>query len=58
MKAKWIKSSRSDSVGQNCVELAALGNVVGLRDSKNPEGAPLTMAPQAFATLLEALKGR
>ena len=32
----WIKSSRSYSTGA-CVELAPLGDMIALRDSKNPD---------------------
>jgi uncharacterized protein DUF397 len=35
-KLTWIKSSRSISSGA-CVELAADGDVIALRDSKEPE---------------------
>ncbi|HJP80574.1 MAG TPA: DUF397 domain-containing protein [Pseudonocardiaceae bacterium] len=33
--ATWRKSSRSGNGGQDCVELAILPRVVGVRDSKN-----------------------
>ncbi|RAY10873.1 DUF397 domain-containing protein [Actinomadura craniellae] len=51
--AAWRKSSRSQAQTQNCVELARLGEVVGIRDSKNPDGPHLTFAPtvlRAFVT--------
>ncbi|WP_433232584.1 DUF397 domain-containing protein [Actinomadura formosensis] len=41
----WRKSSHSSSQGDECVELANLGTVVAVRDSKDPDG-PNT--PAAF----------
>ncbi|MEV6769495.1 DUF397 domain-containing protein [Nocardia sp. NPDC051030] len=39
--ARWFKSSFSETSGQ-CVEVAFLeGGSVGVRDSKNPQGAVL-----------------
>ncbi|WP_433198508.1 DUF397 domain-containing protein [Nocardia sp. CA-107356] len=42
--AQWFKSSHS-SGGQDCVEVAHLGGMVGVRDSKNPTGAALVFTP-------------
>ncbi|WP_040687814.1 DUF397 domain-containing protein [Nocardia vinacea] len=51
-KAKWFKSSRSES-GAKCVEVAWLDEGrVGVRDSKNPTGPALIFTPgewDAFA---------
>ncbi|WP_280179832.1 DUF397 domain-containing protein [Nocardia cyriacigeorgica] len=39
--ARWFKSSRSDA-SKDCVEVAFLDTgLVGVRDSKNPNGAAL-----------------
>ncbi|MFI6862375.1 DUF397 domain-containing protein [Streptomyces sp. NPDC050421] len=49
----WQKSSYSGSEGGACVEIAAHPAAVHVRDSKNPEGPTLTLAPTtwtAFAT--------
>lgn len=50
-KAQWYKSRRSGP-SRDCVEVAHLdGNMVGVRDSKNP-GFTLTFAPQAWDIFL------
>ncbi|MFJ4917343.1 DUF397 domain-containing protein [Streptomyces sp. NPDC088726] len=45
----WRKSSYSGSEGGACVEVAAHPLAVHVRDSKNPEGPALTLAPIAWA---------
>jgi Domain of unknown function (DUF397) len=52
----WRKSSRSNSQGGACVELADLGAKVGVRDSKTPAAGHLTLTPEAFATFVTRLK--
>lgn len=50
----WRKSSRSGQGGNsNCVELACLGSVIAVRDSKNPTGPALVAD---LAPLLTHLK--
>lgn len=45
----WRKSTRS-SGGDNCVEISFADNgEVGVRDSKNPEGAVLEFTPTEWA---------
>ncbi|WP_438293360.1 DUF397 domain-containing protein [Streptomyces sp. HUAS TT7] len=54
----WIKSSYSDN-GGNCIEVATdltASHSVAVRDSKNPHGPTLLLAPQAFAGLVEFAK--
>ncbi|MFI6521669.1 DUF397 domain-containing protein [Spirillospora sp. NPDC050679] len=51
----WRKSSRS-AEGTNCVEVADLGEVVGLRDSKCPERGHLVIERDALAVLVGRLK--
>ncbi|HZF88713.1 DUF397 domain-containing protein [Streptomyces sp.] len=45
----WRKSSYSSDQGGECVEVADLPTAVAVRDSKNPEGSVLTLAPVAFS---------
>ncbi|WP_024934086.1 MULTISPECIES: DUF397 domain-containing protein [Actinomadura] len=55
----WRKSSRSGSGaggGQECVELAPLGDSIGVRDSKAPDAGHLTLSPESFAQLIAAMK--
>jgi hypothetical protein len=41
---------------RDCVEVASLTGAVGIRDSKNPDGANLSMSGGHFATLLRTVK--
>ncbi|MFI0357478.1 DUF397 domain-containing protein [Actinomadura sp. 9N407] len=52
----WRKSSRSNTQGNECVEVADLGGNVGLRDSKAPEVGHLTIEAAAFAGLVRQVK--
>ncbi|MBU6535766.1 DUF397 domain-containing protein [Streptomyces mayonensis] len=59
MKLEWIKSSYSTSSGPDCVEVATPDEShVLVRDSKNPTGPRLTLAPAAWAAFLERATGR
>ncbi|MBF6148532.1 DUF397 domain-containing protein [Nocardia elegans] len=53
--AKWFKSSRSTAT-RECVEVAFLdGSMVGIRDSKNPNGPALVFTPaewDAFTSIV------
>ncbi|MHC3818099.1 toxin [Streptomyces sp. CB02488] len=49
----WRKSSYSGSEGGECVEVAAHPLAVHVRDSKNPEGPALTVAPTSWAAFTE-----
>ncbi|MFJ1715796.1 DUF397 domain-containing protein [Streptomyces sp. NPDC093108] len=44
----WQKSSHSASKGGACVEVAAHTAAVHVRDSKDPEGPVLTVAPTTW----------
>jgi Domain of unknown function (DUF397). len=54
--ARWRKSSRSNSTGGDCVEVADnLPGVIGVRDSKDPSGPTLTFTPTAWRTFITNL---
>ncbi|GAB3149171.1 hypothetical protein GCM10027290_34920 [Micromonospora sonneratiae] len=54
--AQWRKSSRSNDQGL-CIEVADnLVDVVGLRDSKDPEGPVLAFSPRGWAAFVAATK--
>ncbi len=52
----WRKSTRSDSEGDNCIEVAGLPEVIAVRDSKNPDGPCLTFTRPAFASFARHLR--
>ncbi|MEV3923851.1 DUF397 domain-containing protein [Actinomadura coerulea] len=57
MTGAWRKSSYSGgATDEACVELAALPDGVGVRDSRDPEGGRLTVSGDAFGSLLRRIK--
>ncbi|MFI1723476.1 DUF397 domain-containing protein [Streptomyces sp. NPDC020489] len=48
----WRKSSHSGDEGGDCVEVATESVAVHVRDSKNPSGPRLTVAPSAWAAFV------
>ncbi|WP_329534389.1 DUF397 domain-containing protein [Streptomyces sp. NBC_01450] len=52
--AQWRKSSYSTDTGGSCVEIAETpcANTIAVRDSKNPAGPILTIAPAAFVAFV------
>ncbi|MEU8568264.1 DUF397 domain-containing protein [Streptomyces pathocidini] len=52
---RWRKSSYSEGGSDTCVEVAALPHVVGVRDSKDPDGPVLTFRAGAFAAFVGAV---
>ncbi|MEO3786353.1 DUF397 domain-containing protein [Actinocorallia sp. B10E7] len=54
--AVWRKSTHSGGDSGQCVEVAALPGVVGIRDSKNTHRPALTVSPRAFGRLLHEIK--
>ncbi|MFI9122785.1 DUF397 domain-containing protein [Streptomyces bikiniensis] len=49
---KWRKSSFSGPEGGDCVEVAASLAEIHVRDSKNPAGPRLTLAPTTWTAFL------
>ncbi len=55
--AIWRKSTRSDTGGNSCVEVAKnLPDVVGVRDSKDRSGPALAFPPEAWTAFLDGVK--
>jgi hypothetical protein len=56
-RAHWRKSTRSNGSGA-CVEVAGnLTGIVAIRDSKDPEGPALTVAPAEWSAFTTAIRG-
>lgn len=57
--AVWRKSSRSGPYSDNCVEVAKVATVIGVRDSKDPAGPVLEFSPDRWRVFVrEARLGR
>jgi hypothetical protein len=54
-RAQWKKSTYSGNTG-NCVEVAITESVVGIRDSKDPDGAVIKVRPEAWRAFVEATR--
>jgi hypothetical protein len=55
--ANWRRSLRSQNNGA-CVEVARVGDVIGVRDSKDPDGPILAYTLAEFSAFLDgAAKG-
>ncbi len=54
--AAWRKSSHSQGGGGDCVELAAVSGLVGVRDSKNTAGPNLAFGKKAFRRFAAKVK--
>ncbi|MGW1618450.1 DUF397 domain-containing protein [Streptomyces sp. NPDC002172] len=53
---KWVKSSYSEASANNCVEIAAAGPLIAIRDSKDPLHLPsTTVGRAAWTKFTEAL---
>jgi uncharacterized protein DUF397 len=50
----WQKSSHSAAV--DCVEVASRTGVVAVRDSKDPDGAPLILTPDTWRAFLAGVR--
>ncbi|NEA29613.1 DUF397 domain-containing protein [Actinomadura bangladeshensis] len=54
--AQWRKSSYSGGQSGQCVEVARASGLVGVRDSKDPEGWRIAMERAAFGDLVAKVK--
>jgi hypothetical protein len=52
----WRKSSRSGDTGGACVEVAGVAAVVGVRDSKDPDGPKLVFGSAEWRAFAERAK--
>jgi hypothetical protein len=52
---EWRKSSYSGG-GNDCVEVALIGDGIAVRDSKNPQGGVLRLSGQEWDALLAAAR--
>jgi uncharacterized protein DUF397 len=52
----WRKSSYSSGNGGNCVEAASLVTGLLVRDSKDPDGPALAIAPADWKTFTDLVK--
>ncbi|MFE1904488.1 DUF397 domain-containing protein [Streptomyces gardneri] len=48
----WRKSSYSSAEGGECLEVAAHPTSIHIRDSKNPHGPQLAVAPASWASFV------
>ncbi|MEV5197580.1 DUF397 domain-containing protein [Streptomyces sp. NPDC053720] len=55
-QARWFKSSYSGGSGTECVEVADLASVIGVRDSKRPLEAGLTVQRSAWTEFVRSLQ--
>ncbi len=53
--ATWHRSSRSTGTA-NCVEVAAAGSAVGVRDSKDPDGPVLVLPATSWTHFVAAVR--
>jgi hypothetical protein len=53
-QVRWRASSLS--AGSDCVEIAELGDMVGVRDSKNPDGPVIRLTRSTWRTFVDAIK--
>ncbi|MEU4335317.1 DUF397 domain-containing protein [Micromonospora lupini] len=57
--AQWRKASRSSTNGGACVEVADnLSGIVGVRDSKDPDGPALVFGPASWRAFVVEVSRR
>jgi hypothetical protein len=54
--ARWLKSKRSGTGGDNCVEVAFVGEAIAVRDSQNPAGPALIFTPAEWDAFVGGAK--
>ncbi|WP_084337760.1 DUF397 domain-containing protein [Actinomadura oligospora] len=54
----WRKSSHSSPQHSDCVEIASLGAVILVRDSKDAAGQRLAVSASSWQALVSVVKGR
>ncbi|WP_329522028.1 DUF397 domain-containing protein [Spirillospora sp. NBC_01491] len=54
--ARWRKSDHSGHSGGDCVEVADLGPVIGVRDSKDPDGPRLAFSTADWRAFTRQIK--
>ncbi|MFI0422849.1 DUF397 domain-containing protein [Spongiactinospora sp. 9N601] len=54
--AVWVKSTRSTAHGSNCVEVARVGAIFAVRDSKRPDEAHLLFSRDEWQAFIHAVK--
>ncbi|MCP9945109.1 DUF397 domain-containing protein [Streptomyces somaliensis] len=57
VEVAWIKSTYSTPDGPDCVEVATVPDRILVRDSKNPAGPRLALAPATWAAFLPYASG-
>ncbi|MEU2180202.1 DUF397 domain-containing protein [Streptomyces thermolilacinus] len=57
VEVAWIKSSYSGADTPSCVEVATAPEQILVRDSKNPTGPRLALAPTTWAAFLPYASG-
>ncbi|WP_067825133.1 DUF397 domain-containing protein [Actinomadura kijaniata] len=55
-KTTWLKAAHSNTQGGDCVEVSGLGDAVGVRDSKNPDGGLLLISREEARALSQHIK--
>ncbi|GAA0977844.1 hypothetical protein GCM10009555_039700 [Acrocarpospora macrocephala] len=55
--ATWRKATRSNTQGNQCVEVAQLKHGIAVRDSKDPEGPKLMFTPGEWDAFVHGVKG-
>lgn len=56
LRVQWRKSSYSDHAGGDCVEVADMTTMVGVRDSKDSGGPNLRFSPAVWSNFTTDIK--